>query len=201
MLLNLLTISALVGLTACGAYQSNDNYAAAANPGYAAYYQPPRHYRRDHWRKRSSSESDEKWDCKRIGVFNVSNANAPLFFAPKIAYYTKDGKEKAIVVCPNPQIQLLVGKSRNANKDTLIPADKILDYPLISVSSKSGLTLDCKERKHRYEAFNLLTGKNVPLEAVACITATPADTMSVAGFIIAALQDGGFNVGELPSTD
>uniref|UniRef100_A0A1I7U776 Major sperm protein n=1 Tax=Caenorhabditis tropicalis TaxID=1561998 RepID=A0A1I7U776_9PELO len=168
MILNLFAISALLGLAACSDYNSNGNNYGAANTG--NYFLPPRHHiRRNHWRRSSSSsESDEKWECARLGVIRPPrNSNANLFSAPKIAYYTHQGKEKAIVVCENPQIQILVGKSENANP----LQQNVTDYPIVSLSSKSGITLNCNKRKDRYEAVNLVTFDTVPLSGITCITA------------------------------
>ncbi|CAO4379624.1 unnamed protein product [Caenorhabditis nigoni] len=161
MILNLFTISAaLFGLAVCG------NYGAANSNGNGVYAFG-NHNGWDSSSSSSSSESDEKRECARLGVFNVTNAFAPLFSAPKIAYYTRNGKDKAIVVCPNPQVQILVAKSRNANPT----AENIKNFALVSISSKSGITLNCNKRKDRYEGVNLPTGSTVPLDAVACVTA------------------------------
>ncbi|CAP28922.1 Protein CBG09706 [Caenorhabditis briggsae] len=170
MILNLFTISAaLFGLAVCGNY-GRDNYDAANSNG-NGYYAGPHFVNDKDWgsSSSSSSESDEKRECARLGVFNVTNSFAPLFSAPKIAYYTRQGKDKAIVVCPNPQVQILVAKSRNANPT----AENIKNYALISISSKSGVILKCNKRKDRYEGVNLPTGNTVPLDAVACVTANP----------------------------
>ncbi|CAL2045029.1 unnamed protein product [Caenorhabditis brenneri] len=192
MILNLFTISALFGLAVCSGYGNNNNYAAA-NPGNGVYYQPPHHHRRHHWRSRSSSESDEKWDCRRIGILNApSSVVSGLFHAPTIAYYTHQGEEKAIIVCPNPHIQILVAKSKNATPDvTPLNPNNIKDLALLSLSSKNGLTLDCKKGK-RYEAFNFFSGKNVPIEAVTCISAAPDEALEYSGFFISTLQGAGF---------
>uniref|UniRef100_A0A8R1HUH3 Major sperm protein n=1 Tax=Caenorhabditis japonica TaxID=281687 RepID=A0A8R1HUH3_CAEJA len=169
MILNLLTASAVLGVVAASSYGNGNNngnaYAVAPNT-----YYPRHHYRGHRWRSSSSSDSDEKWHCARLGVFNVTNADvAPLVSAPKIAYYTHQGKEKAIVVCENPQIQLLFGKSQNANVAAGI-TNAYKDDALLSFSTMSGITLDCSKRQERYQAYNFFTKETIPIDAVACIT-------------------------------
>ncbi|EFO88444.1 hypothetical protein CRE_10560 [Caenorhabditis remanei] len=194
MILNLLTISALVGFATCGSYGSSNNYAAA-NPGYGTYFEPPRHYgRREHWRRRSSSESDEKWDCRRLGVFRYpeGNPNNVLFTAPKIAYFTQNGEEKAIAVCKDPQVQILLGESEGANAvvggQPIPPGVPVRDIPIVSLSSNSGITLKCNDRKKRYEAINLVTGATVPLKSIACVRASKAAMDEYVEDIVDALQ-------------
>ena len=85
-------------------------------------------------------------------------------------------------------MQILVAKSKNATP----AATNIKDLALLSLSSKNGLTLDCKKKGKRYEALNLFSGKNAPIEAVTCISATAPDALTYAGMFVPTLMGAGF---------
>ncbi|CAI2355002.1 unnamed protein product [Caenorhabditis sp. 36 PRJEB53466] len=181
MLLNLLTVSVFIGVVAATGYGSGSAYS---NDAPSAYFIPPRHHYRGHrWRSSSdSSDSDEKWHCSRLGVFNITGSAAEYISAPKIGYFTHQGKEKAIIVCQNPQIQLLFGQSPDANVAAGI-TNQYKDNALLSISTKSGLVLDCNRRHERYEAYNFFTEKTIPIHDVACLTVPSSLVTSTLGTI------------------
>ncbi|CAA98435.1 DUF1525 domain-containing protein [Caenorhabditis elegans] len=186
--LNLLAISALFGVIACSGYGGDITYNNHNN----FHVLHDRHHRSHHSRS-NSRDSDEKWECRRLGVFNSPNPlTNPLLSAPKIAYFNRNGKEYAIAVCENPQIQILVGKSRGASPDFT----QTRDYAVLSASSKSGLTFKCNRRHDRYEAVNLVTGSMARIEALACITVAQNDTAAVAivNGIVGPLQAAGLHL-------